>query len=291
MHIRKVKTSNQKLQIRPQDLHQGHLERVVSHSRILHNQRPLDIYLPPFYNQNRQQHYPVLYMHDGNNLFYKEIAFGGMPWYVDQTLNRLISLKLVQPLIVVGVANTMGRNNEYTWSKMKTRWGHEGGQGELYARYLIQEVKPMIDQRYRTLTDAWNTGVMGSSLGGLISLYLGLYYPQVFSQIGMVSPSLWWNHREALRDARGFRTGQNLWLDMGTREGNRRAPVNKNINIINTRLLKQILLSRGYIEGHNLGYLEDKGALHNEWWWGQRLHVALMFLFGTAKGRALITAK
>ncbi|HEY9842992.1 MAG: alpha/beta hydrolase [Candidatus Sericytochromatia bacterium] len=286
--IRKVKLNSQRLQIDPGRLAHGRHERLGSPSRHLGNQRLLDIYLPPGYDIDVFRRYPVLYMHDGNNLFFPELAFGGMPWHVDRTLDRLIALKLVQPMIVVGIHNTMGRNSEYTWSQMRTRWGREGGQGPRYAAYLTEEVKPLIDRRYRTLADPWHTGVMGSSLGGLISLYMGLHYPHVFGQIGMVSPSLWWNHREALRHAHGFMPGQNLWLDMGTREGHSRQRVDYNPNIHNTRALKQILQRRGYIEGHNLGYLEDRGALHNEWWWGQRLHLPLMFFWGTEKGRKLI---
>ncbi len=289
--IRKLRLTNQRLAIDPERLVHGRHERLVSRSKILNNERLLDVYLPPGYDIEITRRYPVLYMHDGNNLFFPEIAFGGMPWHVDRTLDRLIALGLIQPLIIVGVYNTMGRNSEYTWSQMRTRWGTEGGQGALYAAYLTEEVKPLIDSRFHTLSDPAHTGVMGSSLGGLISFYLGLYYPQVYGNIGMVSPSLWWNQREALHDAINFHPGQQLWLDMGTREGLRHQRVGSNQNILNIRALKQVLLTRGYIEGQNLGYLEDRGGLHNEWWWGQRLHLPLMFFFGTPKARKLIVGK
>lgn len=286
--VRKLKASSPRLQ--PRVLSQGRIFRHQSTSRWLNNSRPVDIYLPPGYDQDSQRHYPVLYMHDGNNLFYPEIAFGGMPWHVDQTLNRLISAGLVEPLIVVGVSNTMGRNSEYTWTRMRTRWGSEGGDGPRYAHYLSEELKPWVDHHLRTLKGPEHTAVMGSSLGGLISFYLGLNLPQVFGHIGMVSPSLWWNQREPLHDAWRYPHHLKLWLDMGTREGSRKVKVDFNPNIRNVRELRQIFLARGYREGQNLGYLEDRGALHNEWWWGQRLHLPLMFFFGNERARRLITA-
>lgn len=268
----------------PADLPHGHHERLPSPSRHLNNHRLLDVYLPPNYALEPERRFPVLYMHDGNNLYFPELAFGGMPWRVDTTLQRLLALQLIQPLIVVGIHNTLGRNSEYTWSRVATRRGFEGGEGSRYAAYLIEEVKPLIDQRYRTLPAAEHTGVMGSSLGGLISFYLGLHHPEVFTRIGMISPSLWWNQREAIADARNYRSGHRLWLDMGTREGYRRK-VAENPNLHNVRALKQVLETRGYVHGVDLGYLEDRGGLHNEWWWGQRLHLPLIFFWGTAQGR------
>ncbi len=288
--IKKIKSDNKKLQISPERLQKGRILRLESSSEYLHNQRGVDLYLPPGYDQSPDQAYPVLYMHDGNNLFFPELAFGGMPWGLDQVLDRLISLKLIQPLIAVGVYNTLGRDSEYTWTAMRGRRGRrEGGQGPLYARYLTEELKPKIDRRFRTLTDRLNTAVMGSSLGGLISFYLGLHYPHVFGKIGVVSPSLWWNRGEAMRDAAHFPIGLKVWLDMGTREGIRRSGrVHSNPALAQTRHLKHVLQAQGYREGFDLAYLEDRGALHNEWWWGQRLHLPLMFFFGSQRARNLI---
>ena len=94
-----------------------------------------------------------------------------------------------------------------------------------------------------------------------------------------------------MRDALHFPTGLRLWLDMGTREGGRRVRVRDNLNLFNTRDMKEHLLARGYREGEDLGYLEDRGALHNEWWWGQRSHLIFMFLFGTDIARRKIVQK
>lgn len=285
--IRKTRLQSKAFALKPGQLKSGHIETFVSASDWLHNHRGIAVYLPPGYAAG-QGYYPVLYMHDGNNLFDPQLAFGGQPWWVQHVLNRLISLQFLPPLIVVGVYNTLGRNHEYTWTRMRTRWGEEGGQGPQYARYLTQELMPVIQQRYRIMQGPEYTGVLGSSLGGLISFYLGLHYPHVFGQIGMVSPSLWWNRGEALQDAWHYPTGLKLWLDMGTREGARHLRVDRNPNVLNTRRLKQVLQQRGYREGQDLAYLEDRGALHNEWWWGQRLHLPLLFFWGSASARRLI---
>lgn len=259
----------------------GSLKRQHIYSSRLRNHRDLDIYLPPSYFHDPHRRYPVLYVHDGNNLFYPQIAFGGMPWHMDNCINRLVSHGLMEEIIVVGIYNTPGRSYEYTWTPMRSPYGIEGGGGEAYANFLIEEVKPLIDCDYRTKPEAQYTGVMGSSLGGLVSCYLGLYYPYVFTRIGMVSPSLWWDHGHALKQAHKMHPGLRLWLDMGTREGNPRAPIARNGNIRNTRIMKQLLEREGYVEGFNLGYLEAKGGHHNEWHWEQRLHLILMFLYGT----------
>lgn len=289
MRIRRISLKNKALnRIPPEHYLCGRLERQDIHSQYLGNRRYLDIYLPPAYDREPQRRFPVLYMHDGNNLYDPQLAFGGVPWHVDQMLNRLISHGLLAELIVVGIHNTPARDSEYTWTRMQTRWGSEGGNGERYARFLCQEVKPLIDHIYRTQPDRNHTAVMGSSLGGLISFYLGLYFPHIFGYIGMMSPSLWWDRRRALRDALHFPHGLKIWLDMGTREGHPRTPVDRNENILNIRRLKHILESRGYCEGVDLGYLEDRGGRHHEWYWGQRLHLPLLFFFG--KRRHLIVS-
>ncbi len=276
MRIAKRKRQSQRFALAPERLKQGRIEHHESKSQYLHNTRGIDVYLPPGYDAENF-YCPVLYMHDGNNLFYPELAFGGMPWGVDRVMDHLISLQLIPPMMVVGVYNTLGRNSEYTWRPN----GREGGQGPAYARYLIEELKPFIDTQYRTRKTPEFTGVMGSSLGGLISFSLGRYHPQVFGRIGMMSPSFWWRNGEALQEAQQFPKGLNLWLDMGTREGARKGvKVKNNPNIRNVRAMRSVLERRGYRECVDLGYLEDRGGLHNEWWWGQRLHLPLVFLFG-----------
>ncbi len=270
--IKKMTLKNQALnRIHPAHWHRGRIQRLHLYSRQLGGQeRAVDVYLPPGYDQDQQRRYPVLYMHDGNNLFYPQLAFGQHPWHADQMLDRLINHGLIEPMILVGVHNSAGRDWEYTWTEMQSRRGRQGGGGHYYAHFLVDELKPRIDWDFRTLTGPEHTGTMGSSLGGLIAYYLGLYFPFVFSRIGMISPSFWWGRGHAFTELHKLSPELQLWLDMGTREGSRRG----------VEQMRQQLILRGYREGENLGFLIDRGGRHHEHWWGQRLHLPLMFLYG-----------
>lgn len=285
--IKKLSLKNKLFnQLDEHEFNRGSIERQFIRSKILKHSRTVDVYLPPSYHLNRYKTYPVLYMQDGNNLYYPEIAFGGMPWNMHHMLDRLIAHDLVEEVIVIGIYNSMGRSHEYTWHPMRFSHGIEGGGGQIYANFIVEELKPYLERRYRISKDPAFTAVGGSSLGGIISLYLGLYYPEVFGNIGAISPSLWWAHGRVFEDYQSISTQQKIWVCMGTREGSSKQKVKENPNIYRTRRLKGILEDRGFVEGQNLAYLEDRGAGHNEWSWGQRLHLPLMYFFG--KKSALI---
>lgn len=263
-HIRKTHTLS------------GHFEH---HSRLpsahLKYDRDIRVYLPPGYDTEPERHYPVLYMHDGNNLFDSATSFLGVEWQVDEHLERLIAEGELEPLIVVGVDNTPAREDEYTWTPMLEDGRLKGGQGPLYARFLVEELKPFIDGLYRTRPEREFTGVMGSSLGGLISFYLGLYYPQIYSRIGLISPSLWWDQERALEDVERLSLDLRLWVDIGTREGDAGGET-----VRRTLSFVESLLELGYQPGEDLAYCVDQGADHSEWAWSQRVGTALCFLFG-----------
>lgn len=253
-------------------------------SRVLGNQRDLWVYVPPDYDQHPDQRYPVLYMHDGNNLFDAHTAFGGVEWGMDETAERLIRSGELPPLLIVGVANTPDRINEYTWVPGTVDGRPAGGKGPLYARFLIEEVKPFIDRSYRTLPDRDHTGVMGSSLGGLISLYLARYDGEVFGKVGAMSPSVWWDDREVLKDAVGIRHDFKLWLDVGTQEEGPGPESDQDLQDV--RDLGQTLLIQGFDIPQSMAYMEDPGAPHNETAWARRAPMALQYLFGTDRPRS-----
>src|SRR5262249_10847703 len=145
---------------------------------------------------------------------------------------------------------------------------------DLYGRFLIEEVKPFIDRRYRTLPGAETTGLGGSSLGGLVTLHLGLKHPQVFSKLLVMSPSVWWGQGVILREVEALRAkpATRIWLDMGTREGH---------NLLRqARLLRDVLVAQGWQLKSDLHYLEARGARHTESAWAKRVAPALKFLFG-----------
>lgn len=246
-------------------------------SRLLNNQRNILVYLPPSYKPNGKRKYPVLYMHDGNNLFDASTAFMGVEWEVDEAAERLIEQDLLQEIIIVGVFNTAARLEEYTpthTSKMG------GGRGPLYLQFLIDELMPVINQKFNTLTGPSNTGIMGSSLGGLISLWAGFEYPEVFGRIGSISPSLWWdtNFMENLYLPKKSKLNHKIWLDMGTNEGLNRQ--GQSIALKDTQRVSELLVNKGYKQGSDLFYFEHAGAMHDEASWASRIHMPLLFLFG-----------
>lgn len=243
-------------------------------SAFLARPRDVWVYLPPGYDPDGDSRHPVLYMHDGENLFSPGAAFGGQEWGLDETAEWLIASGALPPLIIVGVANTEDRLEEYTWVRDEDG---DGGRGRQYARFLVEELKPFIDTVYRTLPQPRFTGVLGSSLGGLHALYLGRYRSRVFGRIGAMSPSLWWADRQALRDLAAMPPRLRIWLDMGSEEGE---DDEESADVVDdARELAAILCARGYTPGEDLYFLEDDGAGHDEAAWGERVSLALRFLF------------
>jgi len=249
------------------------------HSKILKNDRDLIVYLPPGYESNKRKRYSVFYMHDGQNLFDGATSFiPGQEWHVDEIVQSLILAGKVAPLIIVGIYNTgKDRVNEYTAAedvKFKA-----GGHADLYGRFLVEELKPFIDATYRTRKDRAHTGLGGSSLGGLVSLYLGLKYPNVFSRIAVVSPAVWWADNQIVHysEAQSKKPPLRIWLDIGTKEGRDAAEAQRTVD--GARLLKETLIKKGWKPGKDLEYFEAQGAEHNERAWAARVEKILEFLF------------
>jgi predicted alpha/beta superfamily hydrolase len=230
------------------------------------------VYRPPGYRDDRVRRFPVLYMHDGQNVFDRATSATGAEWSVDETAQRLIESGAIEPLIIVGIYNAGERRiDEYTPTRDPKK--NMGGKADAYARMLVQEVKPFIDRRYRTLRSAPNTGLGGSSLGGLLTLHLGLRFPTVFNRLAVLSPSVWWDDRAILRDVDALpaKLPLRIWLDAGTGEGEE---VTRD-----SRLLRDALVRKGWVEGQDLAYLEAEGAGHNEQSWAARVESVLRFLF------------
>jgi predicted alpha/beta superfamily hydrolase len=243
-------------------------------SRFLRIARDVIVYLPPGYNSTGDARYPVLYLHDGQNLFDAATAFLGNEWGLDETADDLIAREQIEPLVIVGIYNTgVERMSEYT--PVKDRRGR-GGLARNYGKFIVQELKPFIDGAYQTLDDSANTGLGGSSLGGLVSMYLGLKYPRVFGKLIVMSPSVWWANRAILDDVARFRyrVRQRIWLDVGTGEDRNAAS-----SVRNATALRDALIAKGWCLGRDLAFLQDEGAGHNEQAWGRRMCDALKFLF------------
>jgi predicted alpha/beta superfamily hydrolase len=246
-------------------------------SKILGNRRDVLVYLPPGYRRFSRKDYPVLYLHDGQNVFDAATAFGGVEWGVDETAERLIRNKLIEPLIIVAVANIgEERIHEYAPTpgviepkdhpRKRSR-----GLARIYGQFLIEELKPFIDKKYRTKRDPEFTGLGGSSLGGLATLAMGILYSEVFTRLIVMSPSIWWDDYAIFRlvGILGEKPPLKIWLDTGTDEPSWEL----------ARDLRDYLIDKGWQLDVDLGYLEVKGADHSEAAWAARVEPALRFLF------------
>ena len=246
-------------------------------SRFLPYPRTISVWLPPGYDLATEQRYPVLYMHDGQNLFDPETAFAGNPWWADEVAEREVRAGRVRPLIIVGIANTVDRIREYGPRQFDE---NESDRSRDYGRFVVEEVKPFIDATYRTRPDGENTGVGGSSMGGLVSLYLCRWYPDVFHRCAALSPSLWWDREFFLRtmaDSPEWLERCWVWADMGTREGASEAGMKAMARRV--RRLAEHFRRRGLREGAQFHFEEVEGGMHNEAAWGGRFDRVLRFLF------------
>ena len=240
------------------------------HSQYLPDDRNIIVYLPPDYEEQNRR-YPVMYMQDGQNLFDPETSFvQGRTWQFGEHADQLIQAEEIEPLIVVGVYNTPRRLEEYTHARDK-RMG--GGEANQYGQMLVKELKPWIDNEYRTLSDEANTALGGSSLGGLVSLYLGLEHTETFGKLAVMSPSIWWNHKSILGYVNEYDgpPWPKIWLDVGDGEGRR---VHADVD-----LLYQRLKTNGWKPEVNIHYQLAIGGTHDEAAWAARVGDMLRFLF------------
>jgi predicted alpha/beta superfamily hydrolase len=257
------------------------------HSAILNNNRTLRVWLPPNYDEDRETRYAVLYLHDGQSCFDAMTSYSG-EFEADEAADQLIRAKKIPPIIMVGIDNNPDRSNEMTPTfdanfasgppEQRTLGG--GGKGESYAQFIITEVKPFIDQQYRTLPDREHTATAGSSFGGLISLYLGHKHGDVFSRIGAMSTALGWDKQAMLNEIINDPTAlkqERVWLDMGTYEGTTDAQ--REQHMLPSRSLAEALRQRGMRPGVDYAYLEDPGAKHLPRAWARRFPRVLEFLF------------
>jgi predicted alpha/beta superfamily hydrolase len=246
---------------------------VVGHVRVLarvrspqlRNARDIHVYLPPSYRTSGRT-YPVIYMHDGQNLFDAELSFAG-EWGVDETMERLGPQGY--EAIVVAIPNMGGdRCHEYSpW--VDARAG--GGKGDAYLDFIVETLKPKIDRRFRTRREREHTGIIGSSMGGLISLYGFLRNPDVFGFCGAMSPSLWFANRGMFEfAARVKRWFGCVYLDIGSEEGV--------AHVRDTRRMYQLLRRTCPHPRDQLLFIVEEGAQHTEQAWAQRFETAVRFL-------------
>jgi predicted alpha/beta superfamily hydrolase len=249
-------------------------------SKILGNRRDVLVYLPPDYRRFSRKRYPVLYLQDGQNVFDAATSFAGVEWSVDESAHHLIRKKLMEPVIIVAIANVgEDRIHEYaptrgvidTDAKRKKR---SRGLARDYGRFLVEELKYYIDRKYRTKPEAEFTGLGGSSLGGLLTLSLGLWFPNVFTRLIVMSPSVWWDDQVIVKMVEELdqKLPLKIWIDIGTNEPGWER----------TRALRDALIEKGWKLYDDLQYVEFPGGDHSEAAWAARVDQALRFLFPPA---------
>lgn len=256
----------------------GPQERVHVHrgfrSRYLPGPRHFAVYLPHRYGDDPGRGYPILYLHDGQNLFDGQTSYiPGQTWRVDEHADAAIAAGEVEPLIVVGIYNSGERRlAEYTHEQNERS---EGGEAEQYGLFLTRELMPWMAQHYRVRGGREATGLGGSSLGGLVSLYLGLSHPQTFGKLALLSPSVWWNKNSILgfvdRLAARQEERPRIWLDVGDREGEP--------TLRDAGLLARCLEGNGWRAQESLHFESVTGGTHDEASWAGRVRAMLRFLF------------
>lgn len=265
---RVLRLPNRRVAIRP-----GRLYRISGFaSQILGNEREVTVYMPAGYDEREEVRYPVLYMQDGQNLFDPQRAYvPGNHWRLREAADAAIGERTARPMIIVGIDHAgPARIDEYT--PVRDRKHKGGGRAAAYARFLIEELKPAIDARFRTLPDAENTAIGGSSLGGLVSLFLALRHPDVFRGVAAMSPSVWWGDRAILGEVEAFDgPPPRMWLDVGGREGMEA--------LRDARALRDRVAAKSWPDSQ---FHEDRRGDHSERAWARRVRQVLEFLFPPA---------
>lgn len=260
----------------------GELRLHEFQSRIFRNTRMLRVWLPPGYSasENQGRHYPVFYLNDGQNLFDPATAYIGVDWQADEAADRLIRENRIPPLILVGIDNAQkDRPREYlpyrSFSPPIMR-----PQGKRYPDFLLNEVMPFLYQRYRIARGPENTGLGGSSLGAIISLYTAMDRPGIFGHLLLESPSLFASNRQLLKSSRAFRQWPDkIFMAIGTSEAGSEERDRQVVEDV--RALERVLRRAGLRDDRLLVRI-DQGATHLEREWAKRFPEALAFLFAVS---------
>ena len=268
--------------------------RVVKYPRFTGSlpTRPLYVYLPPGYDEDPDRHYPVLYMHDGQNLFdaYLDDTYTGVSWGADSAADHLITTGEIQSIVIVGVGHGEHmRIAEYLPPYLTLRRRIQGthrirlvpGQADRVAAYYADEIAPFIQTHFRVREDREHRGTCGSSLGGLMSAYLAWDHPEFARHHAVVSPSFWltYNQEGGLEMLERMAAVQppdvRIWLDSGTQDRNGEGDDGRAL----TAQARDVLTEIGFRDGENFRYYLADGADHSEGAWAERFPEILKFLF------------
>lgn len=258
---------------------QSHHERWPGFSEAVEPLQPrtVRVYVPAA--ANAEEDVSVLVMHDGQNLFSPDANLGG--WRASQTAESMIVQGEIEPVLIVAVDNTPARFEEYTHVADDIGGGPIGGQADDYADFVVEGVLPFIAERYPTRPGPENTAVLGSSLGGLVSLHLAHRHPEVFGSVGSMSGTLGWgtiglgNETMIERYADAVPAGLVVYVDSG---GAGPCPGGGSDNYCENVAFSDVVRSLGWVDEEDLFYRWEPGAAHNEAAWASRFGIALAVL-------------
>ena len=264
-------------------------------SEIFSNTRTIRVLVPPGYEKNRKQRYPVLYLNDGQNLFQVGTSQSrSSEWGVDETVKDLLAYREIEPLIIVGIDNAgrSGRANEYLpYEDKYLSPPLPNPQGAKYPSFLTDEVIPFIEKRYRVMADKENRVLGGASYGALISLYTVIKKPDIFGAVLLESPSFYVNDARILQEtAAAARLPKRFYLGVGTNEEAKANCVPGDLSheaVQDVIKLKNILISEQKLDAANVRVLIEDCATHSEVAYGRRFTTALRFLFGRSRTLAI----
>ncbi|KWU63913.1 alpha/beta hydrolase [Priestia megaterium] len=260
------------------------------YSTYLNNKRNLYIYLPPSYKKEKEKYYPVLYMHDGQNIFHKA-AINGQSWEIHLEAERLIKEGHIEEIIIVGISNMHEeRAEEYSYHTLDISelnipqpLATKTPKGEFYEQFVVEEVKPYIDSIFRTKKEARHTALMGSSRGGAVTYHMGFRRPDVFGMLGILSPYFCYVDPKSLsvfplvESYTDKKEIYKVWMDVGEQEG-------LLIMVDHVKQVAKKLIAAGYEYGKELVYYQDPDASHTEGDWAKRISSPLIYFFGN-KGK------
>ncbi|MDH3268372.1 MAG: alpha/beta hydrolase-fold protein [Ignavibacteria bacterium] len=238
------------------------------------NPRDIIVWLPPGYDSDLDNKYSVLYMHDGQNILDPKTSTFQVDWQIDESADSLIRQGLIEPIIIVGIYNTSDRDEEYSEEPL----------GFAYMNFIIDSLKPFIDRSYRTLTSSEHTANGGASLGGLISFIMMWEYSEVFSNAICFSPAF---------KIEQYNFVNNVVAYHGKKK-NIKVFINNGDNELDSQLqpgvdeMLQALIKEGYVQGKDFNFFKAINAQHGERDWAKSIWRALIFMFGTEKGRSLL---
>lgn len=249
-------------------------------SKELNNTRDVIFYLPPSYYENSLKTYSnILVMHDGQNLFNKQTAYMGNAWMCQDALDSSIIGGSIDEVLVVGAYNTAARIDEYTYVYDPSEGG--GGQGDLYLDWIESTLLPLVEETFPRVTVQRETlGILGSSLGGLISCYAGLTRPAVYGRVGCMSSSFWWDENDFQNNVVPASTPapnlplNHIYMDSGTGSLGE-----KECTAYTENIFAQLRDDKGYAAGQDVFEYVDEGATHSESYWGPRFHIPLEDLY------------